>query len=78
MAAKLKFIKSCINQDTGRLIKAGDEMADLSDFEIGRHLAEGNAVPVSDATVERAVKTPPETRRRRTTGRKKKNVTNGR
>ena len=72
--ARLKIVKNCINQDTGRLMKPGDIARDLSDFEVSRHLAEGNAVPIIDAEVERAVASPPEKRKRRYT-RKKKNGT---
>jgi len=72
MASKLKFTKGCINQDNGRLIKAGDVLTDLSDFEVSRHLAEGNAVPVPDE-IERAISPAPEKRKRRYTRKKKTN-----
>ena len=74
--ARLEIIKHCVNQDTGRLMKPGDIARDLSDFEISRHLAEGNAVPITDAEIERAVAAPPEKRKRRYT-RKKKDGTDG-
>ena len=73
MASKLKFTKGCINQDTGRLIKAGDVLSNLSDFEVSRHLAEGNAIPVPDDEIERAISPAPEKRKRRYTRRKKAN-----
>ena len=70
--ARAKIVKGCINQDTGRLLKPGDIVPDMSEMEFSRHLAEGNAVPVTDAEIERAVAAPPEKRRRRRGSTKKK------
>ena len=39
---RLEFLKDAKNQDTGEDVKAG-EVLEVSDFETGRHLAEGNA-----------------------------------
>lgn len=69
---KCKVIKACIDQDTKKKLEPGDIWQPSSDFELGRHLAEANVVPVDDTVVERAVVTPPETRKRRTR-RKKQN-----
>ena len=74
--ARLEIIKHCVNQDTGRLMKPGDIVSDLSAFEIGRHLAEGSAVPFVEKEIERAVAAPPEKRKRKYT-RRKKNGTDG-
>ena len=58
---RLRFLKDAVNQETGRRVTAGD-VVDVGEMEGGRHLAEGNAVPVSDRVVERAVSQPPERR----------------
>ena len=75
MESKYKVVRGCINQDTGRLMKADDIIHTMSAFEIGRHLAEGNIVPLPNIEIERAVAAPPEKRKRRYT-RKKKNDAN--
>lgn len=67
---QFKVIKPCIDQDTKRRLKPGEFYTFESDFEKGRHLAEGNIVPVG-TKIERAVAAPTETRKRRT--RKKRN-----
>ena len=59
---KVKIVKPCINQDTKRRLEPGDVVDDFSAFELGRHFAEGNAIPIR-ADMERAVKEQPETRR---------------
>lgn len=52
---RLEFIKDCINQDTKEQLHPGD-VREVSDFEAGRHLAEGNAklfeAPAREAEVE--------------------------
>ena len=68
---KFKVVSPCINQDSGKKLKPGDFVENLSDFDRGRHLAEGNIVPVDDRRVERAVKKPAESRRRRRSAGKK-------
>ena len=74
MEKQFKVVRGCINQDTGRLMKCGDTIYKLSEFEISRHLAEGNIVPLPTEKVEKAVAAPPEKRKRKYT-RRKKNVT---
>ena len=59
---KLKVVKNCYDQDGKRELKPGDIVENLSDFERGRHLAEGNVVPIVNG-IERAVKTVTEKRR---------------
>ena len=69
---RYKVIKPCVDQDTKQRLKPGDLHNFKSDFEKGRHLAEGNVIPEADAfNLERAVSEPTETRKRRT--RKKRN-----
>jgi hypothetical protein len=58
---KLRFVRDAVNQETGRRV-AADDVIELGEMEGGRHLAEGNAVPVSDRVIERAVDQPPERR----------------
>jgi len=58
---KLRFLKDAVNQETGRRVTAGD-VVDVGEMEGGRHLAEGNAVPVTDRVIERAIDQPPERR----------------
>ena len=43
-----EVVKKCINQDTKKRLHPGDVVDDLSDFEKGRHLAEGNIIPFVD------------------------------
>ena len=62
---KFKVVKACIDQDTGKRLEPGDMVENLSAFERGRHLAEGNIVPADDRGTERAVKKPAETRKKR-------------
>ena len=69
-----KVVNKCINQDTKETMYPGDKVKNLSHFELGRHLAEGNIVPINGRSVERAVSDPPEKRKR---GRPK-NEPNGR
>ena len=69
-----KVVKACIDQDTKKRLNPGDLVAKMSDFEKGRHLAEGNIIPFNDKKRERSVKNTPETKKRRL-GRKKKNDT---
>ncbi len=52
-----RVIKSCINQDTGRKMEPGEIVCELSAFEIGRHLAEKNMIPMEPETASVA---PPE------------------
>ena len=75
---KVKVVSECIDQDGKRTLNPGEVVDDLSDFERGRHLAEGNVIPFVEREVEKAVKAPTEKRKRRTIGRKKKNESNGR
>ena len=70
---KCKVIRACIDQDTKKRLEPGDIWQPASDFELGRHLAEANVVPVDDTVIERAVTAPPETRPKRRTRRKKAN-----
>jgi len=58
---KLRFVKDEVNDETGLRVKAGDEI-EIGEMEGGRHLAMGNAVPVSGRVVERAIEQPPERR----------------
>jgi hypothetical protein len=58
---KLRFVRDAVNQETGRRV-AADDVIELGEMEGGRHLAEGNAVPVSDRVIERAIDQPPERR----------------
>ncbi len=67
-----EVVQQCINQDTKEKLKPGDIVDNLSNFEIGRHLAEGNIIPVVEKKIKKAIIKPPETRKRRI-GRKKKN-----
>jgi hypothetical protein len=59
---KVKIVKPCVNQDTKKRLKPGDIVDNFSAFELGRHFAEGNAIPIRDA-MEQAVNEPTETRR---------------
>ena len=59
---KYKVIRPCIDQDSKKKLQPGDTVHDLSDFEVGRHLAEGNIVPDIGPDIERSVKKPPEKR----------------
>jgi hypothetical protein len=67
----LEFVKNAVNQDTGRRVKVG-EVVQMGEMEGGRHLAEGNAVPMPDRVVERAIEQPPERRAIRPQGRSRK------
>lgn len=62
---KFKILKPCIDQDTKERLEPGGVHSFKSDFERGRHLAEGNITPVDDTEIERAVSEPAETRTRR-------------
>lgn len=62
---KFKVVKACIDQDNGKKLKPGDVIGNLSAFERGRHLAEGNIAPLDDREVEHAVRKPAEKRKRR-------------
>jgi len=70
MTGEFEVVKPCIDQDTKRRLKPGELYTFKSDFEKGRHLAEGNVIPIG-TKIERAVSGPQETRKRRT--RKKRN-----
>lgn len=59
---RLKFIKDAVNQENGEGVKAGTVIM-VGEMEGGRHLAEGNAVPVADRAIETAVAEPPEDRK---------------
>jgi len=61
---KVKIVKPCVNQDTKKRLEPGDVVNDFSAFELGRHFAEGNAIPIRES-MERAVDTPAETRTKR-------------
>jgi hypothetical protein len=67
---KYRIVKPCIDQDTKKNLQPGDIWEPSSDFEHGRHLAEGN---ISPDLIERAVESAPETSRRGRP-RKKQNV----
>lgn len=67
---KYKVIKPCVDQDTKKKLDPGDSWSPSSEFEMGRHLAEGNIVPIDDRVIERAVNEPQETRKKR--GRQKR------
>ena len=68
---KLKIVKPCYDQDGKRKLAPGDIVENLSDFERGRHLAEGNAVPFTGRKIERAISEPEEQRPKKR-GRKKR------
>lgn len=61
-----KISNNCINQDTGKHLCPGDIVTypkDLNTFEMSRHLAEGNMVPLTKKnTTEKAIIKPKETR----------------
>lgn len=67
---KVKILKKCYDQDGRRWLLPGEIVGNLSDFERGRHLAEGAAV-VHDKEIETAITDPPEKAVRRR-GRRKK------
>jgi hypothetical protein len=58
---KVKIIKPCFDQDNRVRMQPGD-VVELGDFERGRHLAEGNAVPYIEEKREAAIVAPPEIR----------------
>jgi hypothetical protein len=58
---KIKIVKPCFDQDNRVRLRPGD-VVELGDFERGRHLAEGNAVPYVEEKREAAVVAPPEIR----------------
>jgi len=74
MESKYKVVRGCVNQDNKRLMKIGDIIYSMSAFEIGRHLAEGNIVPIPTDEIERAISAPPEVRKKRRYIRKAKNA----
>lgn len=61
MGLKLIVLKDCINQDTGKVISAGD-IVEMSEMEASRHLSEGNCKIYGIETTSLEV---PETRVRR-------------
>lgn len=48
-----RVLKECWNQDTRQRLKAGDIISGLSEFEVGRNLAEGNIVAHNEPIVPR-------------------------
>ena len=57
----VEIIKECWNQDSKKRLYPGDIVV-LSEFEAGRHLAEGNARNIEKRElIETAVNDPPET-----------------
>jgi heme-binding NEAT domain protein len=67
---KFKAVNEFFDQDRKTKIKINDIWVPISDFEKGRHLANNNVIPVNSNEVERSVKKPYETRKKR--GRPKK------
>lgn len=61
---KFKVVAPCINQDTRQELQPDDIVEGMSAFEIGRHLAEGNIVPLGGPDIERSIRKAPERRRR--------------
>ena len=61
-----QVVNQCINQDTKETLNPGDIVDNLSDFEKGRLLANGDIINTD--------KKPPEKRKKRTY--RKRNVTN--
>jgi len=81
---KFKIVKNCINQGTEKNLCPDDIVIypkDLNTFEMSRHLAEGNMIPLTKKdTTEKAIKRPGETRskpkqKKRTIVRRKKTLT---
>lgn len=58
---KVKIVRPCFDQDGRTRLRPGD-IVELGDFERGRHLAEGNAVPFIEEKREAAVVFQPEIR----------------
>ena len=66
---KYKVVKPFIDQDTKQKHNPDELYTPFSDFEKGRHLAEGNIIPIDNKKIERSVKKP--TEKRKYTRRKK-------